>query len=86
MAVSGTTIGNDNRLWLVGALGYELEVELSPLMAFVRYEDVPGQIGTIGTLFGEAGINIANMAVSRTRQGGTALMALSIDDAGLDRS
>jgi D-3-phosphoglycerate dehydrogenase len=79
VAVSGTTIGNDNRLWLVGALGYELEVELSPMMAFVRYEDVPGQIGRLGTLFGEAKVNIANMAVSRTRQGGTALMALSID-------
>jgi len=79
VAVSGTTIGNDNRLWLVGALGYELEVELSPLMAFVRYDDVPGQIGRLGTLFGEAKVNIANMAVSRTRQGGTALMALSID-------
>ena len=79
VAVSGTTIGNDNRLWLVGALGYELEVELAPMMAVVRYEDVPGQIGRLGTLFGEAKVNIANMAVSRTRQGGTALMALSID-------
>ena len=28
-----------------------------------------------------AGINIANMAVSRSRQGGKALMALSIDTA-----
>jgi D-3-phosphoglycerate dehydrogenase len=78
-AVSGTTVGNDHRLWLVGALGYELEIELSPLMVFVRYEDVPGQIGRIGTLFGETSVNIANMAVSRTRRGGTALMALSID-------
>jgi D-3-phosphoglycerate dehydrogenase len=40
---------------------------------------VPGQIGRIGALFGAAGVNIANMAVSRTRQGGTALMAFSID-------
>jgi D-3-phosphoglycerate dehydrogenase len=79
VAVSGTTIGNDNRLWLVGALGYELEIELAPLMVFVRYEDVPGQIGRIGALFGDAKVNIANMAVSRTRQGGTALMALTID-------
>jgi D-3-phosphoglycerate dehydrogenase len=36
-------------------------------------------IGKVGTLFGEADVNIANMAVSRTRQGGQALMALSID-------
>jgi D-3-phosphoglycerate dehydrogenase len=30
-------------------------------------------------VFGEAGVNIANMTVSRTRRGGKALMALSID-------
>ena len=40
---------------------------------------MPGVIGRVGTLFGEAGVNIANMAVSRNREGGKALMALSID-------
>jgi D-3-phosphoglycerate dehydrogenase len=79
VSVSGTTIGTEHRLWLVGSLGYEIEIELAPLMAFIRYEDVPSQIGRIGALLGEAGTNIANMAVSRTRRGGTALMALSID-------
>jgi D-3-phosphoglycerate dehydrogenase / 2-oxoglutarate reductase len=77
--VAGTTIGGEHRRWLVSALGFELEMELAPLMAFFRYDDVPGVIGKVGTLFGEAGVNIANMAVSRTRRGGKALMALSID-------
>jgi D-3-phosphoglycerate dehydrogenase len=77
--VAGTTIGNDNRLWLVSALGFELDMELAPLLVFFRYADVPGVIGKVGTLFGESGVNIANMTVSRTRQGGQALMALSID-------
>jgi len=77
--VAGTTIGNENRHWLVSALGFELEMELAPLMVFFRYDDVPGVIGKVGTVFGEAGVNIANMAVSRTRRGGKALMALSID-------
>jgi D-3-phosphoglycerate dehydrogenase / 2-oxoglutarate reductase len=36
-------------------------------------------IGRVGTMFGEAGVNIANMAVSRTNEGGTALMVFSID-------
>jgi D-3-phosphoglycerate dehydrogenase / 2-oxoglutarate reductase len=79
LRVAGTTIGRDDRRWLVSALGFELEMELAPLMAFFRYDDVPGVIGRVGTLFGEAGVNIANMAVSRTRRGGKALMALSID-------
>jgi D-3-phosphoglycerate dehydrogenase len=77
--VAGTTIGTDNRQWLVSALGFELEMELAPLLVFFRYDDVPGVIGRVGTLFGKAGVNIANMAVSRTRRGGKALMALSID-------
>jgi D-3-phosphoglycerate dehydrogenase / 2-oxoglutarate reductase len=77
--VAGTTIGRDHRFWLVNALGYELDIELAPLMVFFRYDDVPGVIGRVGTLFGQAGVNIANMAVSRTRKGGKALMALSID-------
>ena len=48
-------------------------------MVFFRYEDVPGVIGRVGTMFGDAGVNIANMAVSRTKQGGEALMAFAID-------
>jgi D-3-phosphoglycerate dehydrogenase len=77
--VAGTTIGSDHRLWLVQALGFALEIELAPLMVFFRYDDVPGVIGRVGTMFGEAGVNIANMNVSRTREGGKALMALSVD-------
>jgi D-3-phosphoglycerate dehydrogenase len=77
--VAGTTIGGAERHWLVSALGFQIEIELAPLMVFFRYDDVPGVIGRVGTTFGEAGVNIANMAVSRTRQGGKALMALSID-------
>jgi D-3-phosphoglycerate dehydrogenase len=79
VAVAGTTIGSEHRQWLVRALGFEIEIELAPLMAFFHYDDKPGVIGRVGTAFGEAGINIANMAVSRTNQGGKALMALSID-------
>jgi D-3-phosphoglycerate dehydrogenase len=79
--VAGTTIGRENRQWLVSALGFELEMELSERMVLLQYDDIPGVIGRVGTLFGEAGVNIANMAVSRTNQGDKALMALSIDSA-----
>jgi len=79
--VAGTTIGTDDRQWLVAALGFELEIELAPRMVLLRYDDVPGVIGRVGSLFGQAGVNIANMAVSRNREGGKALMALSVDSA-----
>ena len=79
VAVSGTTIGPEPRLFLAGAFGFGIDIELAPRMVFFRYEDVPGVIGRVGTMFGEAGVNIANMAVSRTKEGHEALMALSID-------
>ena len=77
--VSGTTVGPEHRLFLAGALGYAIDIELAPLMVFLGYEDMPGVIGRVGTMLGEAGVNIANMAVSRTGEGGKALMAFSID-------
>ena len=77
--VAGTTVGPEHRLFLAGALGFSIDIELSTHMAFLSYEDLPGVIGRVGTMFGEAGVNIANMAVSRTGEGGTALMVFSID-------
>jgi D-3-phosphoglycerate dehydrogenase len=77
--IAGTLIGSDNRQWLVSALGFELDLELAPLLVLFRYDDVPGVIGRVGTVFGEAGVNIANMTVSRTRRGEKALMVLTVD-------
>ena len=77
--VAGTTIGTEHRHWLVSALGFEVEIELAPRMVVLRYDDVPGVIGRVGTLLGMAGVNIANMAVSRNRDAGKALMVLSLD-------
>ena len=56
-----------------------IDLEIAPHMVFIRYPDQPGVIGRVGSMFGDAGLNIANMAVSRNREGGKALMALSID-------
>ena len=36
-------------------------------------------IGKVGTLLGEAGINIAHMSLGRDRSGGKALAALNTD-------
>ena len=48
-------------------------------MVFFRYADRPGIIGKVGTIFGDAGINIATMDVGRRAQGGDALMVLTVD-------
>jgi D-3-phosphoglycerate dehydrogenase len=79
IVVAATAIGREHQPRLVHALGYEIEVELDPLMLFVVNDDRPGMIGRVGTIIGEAGVNIANMAVSRNRSAGRALMILTLD-------
>ncbi|MGH3010893.1 MAG: phosphoglycerate dehydrogenase [Gaiellaceae bacterium] len=79
-AVSGTTTGRDDEPRLVRALGYDVEIALEPLMLFVVNDDRPGRIGRLGTILGEADVNIANMAVSRNRPRSRALMVLTLDN------
>ena len=61
--VVGTVLGRRERPHLLEAWGRRFNVQLDDHVALFRYRDVPGMIGRVGTLFGEAGINIASAAV-----------------------
>jgi D-3-phosphoglycerate dehydrogenase len=78
-SVSGTTIGRDNRSWLIAVGAYQVEIELGDNMLVMLNDDRPGMIGRVGTQLGEDSINIANMNVSRNARGEAAVMVLTID-------
>jgi D-3-phosphoglycerate dehydrogenase / 2-oxoglutarate reductase len=63
--VVGTTLGRAHRPHLLEAWGSRFNVQLEPNLAVFRYIDQPGMIGRVGTIFGEAGINISAAAVGR---------------------
>ena len=77
--VSGTTIGRTDRARLVSAFDQEIEIELAPHIGIFRYRDVPGQVGRVGTALGQASVNIASMAVSRSPSEGLAVMGITVD-------
>ncbi len=79
VSVSGTTIGTTSRTRLVSAFDQDIEIELAPHIGIFRYLDVPGMIGRVGSILGGAGVNIASMAVSRSRAEGLAVMAVTVD-------
>ena len=79
VSVAGVLVGKRDNERLVRVYGYELDMAFSPIMTFFRYADKPGVVGTVGSLLGEAGVNIANMQVARHTEGGEALMGLSVD-------
>ncbi len=81
VSVSGTLVGIAQRERLVEVNGYDVDVEPTEHLVFVTYEDRPGMVAAIGTVLGEADINIAGMQVSRQRKGGKALVVLAVDSA-----
>ena len=79
VAVGGTLVGPRNAERLVRVYDFDVDMAPADCMAFFRYEDRPGVIGAVGTVLGEAGINIASMEVGRKEAGGLALMCLTVD-------
>jgi D-3-phosphoglycerate dehydrogenase len=81
VSVSGTLVGISQRERLVEVNGFDVDLVPTEHLAFFRYEDRPGMVGTVGQILGEAQVNIAGMQVSRNARGGSALVALSVDSA-----
>jgi len=64
---------------LVSLDNYRLEAYLDGCLLVFSHEDVPGIIGSVGTVFGQHGVNIAQMAVGRASPGGQAVGVLNLD-------
>lgn len=76
-ALAGTLSGLRGEPRLVLVDDYSLDVPPSQNMLVVRNDDRPGVIGRVGTALGDAGVNIADMAVGRAPDGSAALMVVS---------
>lgn len=79
LSISGTVTGIKNQPRFISIDKFAIDMVPSKYMVFIRYEDVPGQIGKIGTAFGKLNVNIAAMHVGRKKVGGDAVMGLNID-------
>jgi D-3-phosphoglycerate dehydrogenase / 2-oxoglutarate reductase len=79
VSVSGTLIGKKNAERVTQVWDFDVEIGPAEHMVFFVYRDRPGIIGLVGTILGEAGVNIATMEVGRKSEGGDALMGLTVD-------
>jgi D-3-phosphoglycerate dehydrogenase len=80
-ALAGTLFGLKGEPRLVMVDDHSVDVPPSKHMLVVRNEDVPGVIGTVGTVLADAGINISDMDVGVSADGKAALMVLSTAQA-----
>ncbi len=59
---------------------FDVEIQPSEHLLIMLYPDQPGMVGKFGSILGDAGINIANMAVGRREKRGKAVVVLTLDD------
>ncbi len=80
-ATSVAGVMSDGRANVVQIDEYELHLPPTPgYLLVTQHMDRPGIIGLVGTLLGEADINISSMQVGRKNPRGQALMLLSVDE------
>ena len=78
-SVAGTVF-SDGKPRIIQIKGIELESEFGAHMLYVTTEDKPGFIGALGTLLGNAGVNIATFHLGRQAQGADAICLVQIDE------
>ena len=74
---------------LVSLLGYKIDIAPGRQSLIFEYVDAPGRMGTIGTILGEAGINITTMQIGAKPADRCALVYMNVEgeveDAVLSR-
>ncbi len=78
-SVSGTLAGPAQVPKLVEVNGRNFDLRAQGEAILLEYPDRPGVMGIVGTLLGEAGINIEAAQISQTTAGTDAIMILRVD-------
>jgi D-3-phosphoglycerate dehydrogenase len=73
------TVFSDGRPRLIQVKDINLDAEFAPHMLYVVNEDKPGFIGKLGSLLGDAKVNIANFTLGRSAPGQDAICLVEID-------
>lgn len=81
LSVSGTVTGLQQVEKLVEVDDRHFDLRAEGTVVLLEYADRPGVMGTVGTLLGEAGINIEAAQISQTTDRAGALMLLRVDRA-----
>ena len=73
------TVFSDGKPRFIQIKGINMEAEAGAHMLYTTNPDTPGIIGELGTIFGAAGVNIANFYLGRDEPGGNAIALLHLD-------
>ena len=73
------TVFHDGKPRVIEIRGIDIDAAFAPHMLYVRNHDKPGFIGRLGTVLGEAGVNIGTFNLGREEEGGNAIAFVAVD-------
>ncbi|CAE7197297.1 purA [Symbiodinium microadriaticum] len=77
-SVAGTVF-SDGSARFIQIKGIDMEAAPTEYMLYVNNRDEPGFIGAVGSMLGDAGLNIASFHLGRSDEGGDAICLISTD-------
>jgi D-3-phosphoglycerate dehydrogenase / 2-oxoglutarate reductase len=77
-SVAGTVF-TDGKPRIIQIKGIDFDSDFAPNMVYITNTDKPGFIGALGTIFGNANVNLATFHLGRESQGGNAIALVSVD-------
>jgi D-3-phosphoglycerate dehydrogenase / 2-oxoglutarate reductase len=80
MVTAAGTVLADGKPRLTDVCGVRLDTGFARNMLYTANTDKPGHIGALGTVLGQAGLNIANFNLGRAAKGGDAVALVHVDD------
>ncbi len=81
LTVDGTLMGIKKSEKIIAIDNFDLDLQPTDYLLFLKYTDRPGVVGIVGESLGKEKINIASMQVARSTAGGDALMVITVDSA-----
>jgi D-3-phosphoglycerate dehydrogenase len=74
-----TLYGKDQLPRIISILGYKIDIAPAKQSLVIEYSDGPGRIGAIGTLLGDAGINITTLQIATHPEDNSALVYINVE-------
>ena len=78
-SIACTLYGTDRPARIISLFGYSFDIEPASQSLVLRYIDAPGRIGVVGTILGQAGVNITTMQIGTRPDSDSAVVILNVE-------
>lgn len=78
-SIACTLYGTDRPARIISLFGYSFDIEPAARAIVFKYHDAPGRVGVIGTILGDAGVNITTMQIGKRDDSESALVYMNVE-------